>query len=247
MSVMPPSIDIVIPVLNEERALPRCVATLREFLADAIPNPWRIVIADNGSDDSTPEVALRLVEEYPEVASLRLEQRGRGRALRRAWLESQADLVSYMDVDLSTDLSAFPHMIQALEEGYDLAVGSRLARDARVYRRTLKREITSRGYNLLIKAMFFTRFSDAQCGFKALTRATAQALVPHVVDPGWFFDSELLILAEKRGFRIKDIPVTWTDDPDTRVKVVKTALDDVKGLLRLRFGGLPQVSRPPSD
>ncbi len=214
-------------------------------MAGAIPNPWRIVIADNGSDDATPEVVRQLVSDYPEVASLRLEQRGRGRALRRAWLESQADLVAYMDVDLSTDLNAFPPMVQALEQGYDLAVGSRLTRGARVYRRTLKREVTSRGYNLLIKAMFLTRFSDAQCGFKAMTRAAAHALVPHVADLGWFFDTELLILAEKRGFRIKDIPVTWTDDPDTRVKVVSTAMADVKGLLRLRFGGLPQVSRPP--
>ena len=239
------SVDIIIPVLNEEHDLSRCVATLRGFLAGAIPNPWRIVIADNGSDDTTPEVSRRLVQEYPEVGYLRLEQRGRGRALRKAWLESQADLVSYMDVDLSTDLSAFPPMVKALEEGYDLAVGSRLARGAKVSRRMLKREITSRGYNMLIKTMFFTRFSDAQCGFKALTRAAAQALVPHIKDTGWFFDSELLIIAEKRGFRIKDVPVAWTDDPDTRVRVVRTALKDVQGLLRLRFGGLPRVERPP--
>ena len=243
---MPPTIDIVIPVLNEERALPSSIATLRQFLGDAILNPWRIVIADNGSDDTTPEVSRRLAAEYPEVAYLRLEQRGRGRALRLAWLESDADLVSYMDVDLSTDLSALPPMIQALEQGYDLAIGSRLASGASVNRRTLQREITSRSYNLLIKAMFFTRFSDAQCGFKALTRAAAQALVPRVVDQAWFFDTELLILAEKRGFHIKDIPVTWTDDPDSRVKVIRTALDDIKGLLRLRFGGLPQVSGPPA-
>ena len=244
---MPASIDIVIPVLNEERALPRCVTTLREFLADSIPNPWRIIIADNGSDDSTPEVSRQLAKEYPQVAYLRMEQRGRGRALRRAWLESQADLVSYMDVDLSTDLSAFSPMVQALEEGHHLAIGSRLAKGARVSHRTFKREAISRSYNLLVKAMFFTRFTDAQCGFKALTRAAAQALVPHVVDTGWFFDTELLILAEKRGFRIKDIPVTWTDDPDTRVKVVRTALADLRGLLRLRFGGLPRVERPPSS
>ncbi len=241
---MAASIDIVIPVLNEERALPGTVATLREFMRDTIPNPWRIVVADNGSDDSTPEVGRGLAEEHPDVAYLRLEQRGRGRALRRAWLESQADLVSYMDVDLSTDLNAFPPLVQALEDGYDLAIGSRLAKGATVRLRALKREVISRSYNLLIKAMFFTGFSDAQCGFKGMTRAAAQALLPHVRDQGWFFDTELLILAEKRGFRIMDVPVTWTDDPDTRVKVVRTALDDLKGLLRLRFGGLPRVERP---
>ena len=239
-----PSIDIVIPVLNEERALPGTVATLREFLRDAIPNPCRIVIADNGSDDSTPQVGRGLAEEHPDVAYLRLEQRGRGRALRRAWLESQADLVSYMDVDLSTDLSAFQPLVQALEDGYDLAIGSRLAKESTVRLRSLKREVISRSYNLLIEAMFFTRFSDAQCGFKAMTSAAARALLPHVQDQGWFFDTELLILAEKRGFRIMDVPVSWTDDPDTRVKVVRTALDDLKGLLRLRFGGLPRVERP---
>ena len=238
------SVEVVIPVLNEERALPGTVATLREFLRDAIPNPCRIVIADNGSNDSTPQVGRGLAEEHPDVAYLRLEQRGRGRALRRAWLESQADLVSYMDVDLSTDLSAFQPLVQALEDGYDLAIGSRLAKESTVRLRSLKREVISRSYNLLIEAMFFTRFSDAQCGFKAMTSAAARALLPHVQDQGWFFDTELLILAEKRGFRIMDVPVTWTDDPDTRVKVVRTALDDLKGLLRLRFGGLPRVERP---
>ena len=241
---MPGSIDIVIPVLNEERTLSESVAALRAYLADAIPNPWRIVIADNGSDDRTLDIARELSEEHPDVAWIRLEQRGRGRALRRAWLESQADFVCYMDVDLSTDLAAILPTVQALEEGYDLAIGSRLARGARVYRRTFKREFISRSYNLLIKTMFFTRFTDAQCGFKALTRAAAQALVPRVVDQGWFFDTELLILAEKRGFRARDIPVTWTDDPDSRVKVASTAWNDVKGLLRLRFGGLPRVEPP---
>ena len=239
-----PSIDVVIPVLNEERALPRTVATLREFLRDTIPNQCRIVIADNGSDDSTPQVGRSLAEEHLDVAYLRLEQRGRGRALRRAWLESQADLVSYMDVDLSTNLSAFQPLVQALEDGYDLAIGSRLAKESTVRLRSLKREVISRSYNLLIKAMFFTQFSDAQCGFKAMTSTAARALLPHVQDQGWFFDTELLILAEKRAFRIMDIPVTWTDDPDTRVKVVRTALDDLKGLLRLRLGGLPRVERP---
>ena len=241
---MPGAIDIVIPVLNEERTLAESVATLRAFLSDAIPNPWRIVIADNGSNDRTPDIAQELSEGHPDVALIRLEQRGRGRALRRAWMESQADFVCYMDVDLSTNLAAFPPMLQALEEGYDLAVGSRLAKDAQVYRRTFKREFISLGYNLIIKAMFFTRFSDAQCGFKALTRAAAQALVPNVVDQGWFFDTELLVLAEKRGFRIKDIPVTWTDDPDSRVKIASTAWNDMKGLLRLRFGGLPKIEPP---
>ena len=240
---MPPRVDVVIPVLNEERALPVCVDTLLQFLGDSSPYPFRIVIADNGSTDRTPEIAELLSQEHwPRVAWSRLEIRGRGRALRKAWLESDADILTYMDVDLSTDLAAFPPMVRAIgEEGFDLAVGSRLMKGASVSKRTLKREITSRSYNTIIKAAFFTRFSDAQCGFKAISSRAAQALIPKVLDQGWFFDSELLILAEKGGYRIKDIPVRWVDDPDTRVRVVKTAVDDLKGLYRLRFGGVSRA------
>ena len=240
---MPPRVDVVIPVLNEERALPVCVDTLLQFLGDSSPYPFRIVIADNGSTDRTPEIAESLSQaHWPRVAWSRLEIRGRGRALRKAWLESDADILTYMDVDLSTDLAAFPPMVQAIgEEGFDLAVGSRLMKGASVSKRTLKREITSRSYNTIIKAAFFTRFSDAQCGFKAISSRAAQALIPKVLDQGWFFDSELLILAEKGGYRIKDIPVRWVDDPDTRVRVVKTAVDDLKGLYRLRFGGVSRA------
>ncbi len=240
---MPPRVDVVIPVLNEERALPNCVETLLQFLGDSSPYPFRIVIADNGSTDRTPEIAESLSQaHWPRVAWSRLEIRGRGRALRKAWLESDADILTYMDVDLSTDLAAFPPMVRAIgEEGFDLSVGSRLMKGASVSKRTLKREITSRSYNMIVKAAFFTRFSDAQCGFKAISSRAAQALVPKVLDQGWFFDSELLILAEKGGYRIKDIPVRWVDDPDTRVRVVKTAVDDLKGLYRLRFGGVSRA------
>ena len=240
---MPPRVDVVIPVLNEERALPVCVDTLLQFLVESSPYPFRIVVADNGSTDRTPEIAESLSQEHwPRVAWSRLEIRGRGRALRKAWLESDADILTYMDVDLSTGLAAFPPLVRAIgEEGFDLAVGSRLMKGASVSKRTLKREITSRSYNTIIKAAFFTRFSDAQCGFKAISSSAAQALIPKVQDQGWFFDSELLILAEKGGYRIKDIPVRWVDDPDTRVRVVKTAVDDLKGLYRLRFGGVSRA------
>jgi hypothetical protein len=150
-----------------------------------------------------------------------------------------------MDVDLSTGLEALPKLADAIaKEGFDIAIGSRLAKGSKVERRTLKREITSRGYNILIKLMFFTRFSDAQCGFKGLSRAAADAILPVAKDTGWFLDSEILIIGEKRGFKIKDIPVHWVDDPDTRVKIVQTAWRDIKGLLRLRFGGIPKVKRP---
>jgi glycosyltransferase involved in cell wall biosynthesis len=238
---MPTSIEIVIPVLNEEKALSGSINCLHSFLSNNIHGSWRIVIADNGSNDATPRVSNGLVEKYPEVSYTRIEKRGRGRALRKAWLESHADIVIYMDVDLSTDLSAIPEMIHAIEDGYDLAIGSRLTKGAQVIGRSFKRELISRIYNLIIKSMFFTKFSDAQCGFKAMTNNVAKLLLHHIVDTGWFFDTELLILAEKRGFRIKDIPVRWTDDPDTRVNVARTAVADLRGLLRLRIKGLPQI------
>tara|TARA_B100001750_G_scaffold244943_1_gene263405 strand:+ start:5194 stop:5928 length:735 start_codon:yes stop_codon:yes gene_type:complete len=237
-----PLVDIVIPVLNEEKALPVCLDTLKKFLSTDCPYPCRILIADNGSTDRTPEIASHLSKENEEVSWMRIEARGRGRALKQAWLASTADVVAYMDVDLSTDLSSFPDLVRSLdEENFDLAIGSRLMKGSLVRKRTVKREITSRCYNMIIKSMFLNKFSDAQCGFKAMTTQSARILLPKIQDNGWFFDSELLIVAEKCGFRIKDIPVTWVDDPDSRVNVIKTAKDDLKGLFRLRFGGLSRV------
>ena len=236
------SLDVVIPVLNEERALPESIPVLHAHLADNFCGyNWRIVIADNGSEDATPEVSERLSREYPGVSPFRLEQRGRGLALRTTWLASDADIVTYMDVDLSTDLEALKPLVGAVaEQGYDIAIGSRLIKGSRVELRPLKREITSRGYSFLFRSMFFTGFRDAQCGFKAVSRRAVDELVPLIENNRWFFDTELLILAEANGFRIREIPVHWTDDPDTRVKILGTAIEDVKGLLRLRFGGIPK-------
>ena len=237
-----PLVEVVLPAYNEEEDLPGSVETLVAFLRTQPQCRWRVLVADNASTDDTLAAAEALAEAHPEVEAFHLPEKGRGRALRAAWLRSDADAVCYMDVDLSTDLSALPPLIDAvLGGGYDVAIGSRLTRGSRVYKRTLKREITSRCYNLLIKAMFWTRFSDAQCGFKALNRTTAQRVLPTVQDNAFFFDTELLLIAEKRGLRIFEIPVTWTDDPGTTVRVVNTALEDIRGLLRLRFGGIPKL------
>ena len=237
-----PVVEVVLPAYNEEHDLPRCVETLVAFLREHPMYTWRVLVADNASTDGTLDVAHALAEAHPEVEAFHLPQKGRGRALRAAWLRSDADAVCYMDVDLSTDLSALPPLITAvLHGGYDVAIGTRLARGSRVYRRTLKREVISRCYNLLIKAMFWTQFSDAQCGFKALNRAAARRLLPMVEDNAFFFDTEMLLIAEKRGLRIFEVPVTWTDDPGTTVRVVNTALEDLRGLLRLRFGGIPRL------
>jgi len=229
-------VDVVIPVYNEERDLERSVTKLRQFLLDNVRHDWRIVVADNASRDNTLAIARQLAERYPgRVTFVHLEQKGRGRALRRAWTDSDADIVAYMDVDLSTDLAAFLPLVDSLiDSPYDVAIGSRLARGAQVTR-GLKRELISRTYNLIIKLMFWHHFSDAQCGFKAVTRRAVRDIVPLIKDQAWFYDSELLLLAERMGYRIFEVPVKWADDPDSRVKIASTAWEDIKGLFRLRF------------
>ena len=240
---MPASVDVVVPVYNEEAALPGSIERLTSFLAGNLPNPWRVIIADNASVDNTRAVSEDLARRYANVDYFYLPQKGRGRALRATWLDSDADIVSYMDVDLSTDLNHFPQLVTALESGSHVAIGSRLSRESQVTR-AFKREFISRSYNLLIKSMFFTGFPDAQCGFKALTRQTAQAIIPSIENNNWFFDTELLIIAAKRGYRIASIPVKWDDDPTSTVNITGTAIEDIKGLLRLRFGGIPEVPGP---
>jgi len=238
------TVDIVIPAYNEEKQLPRSILILHNFLKQHLTNPWSIVIVDNGSSDQTLSVAEMLSNKYSGVTYIHIPQKGRGRALRHAWLESKADIVSYMDVDLSTNLVHLPKLVEAIEEGSTIAVGSRLTNGSRV-KRSLKREIISRAYNLLIRSLFRTRFHDAQCGFKALSRSTARIILPLVQNNEWFFDSELLIIAAKSGLEIREIPVDWVEDPDSRVRILSTAWEDIKGLLRLRFCGIPAVR--PSD
>ncbi len=227
------SVEIVIPVYNEEHAIGPCVDTLRSFLEEHFHHDWQIIVANNGSTDRTVEIASCLADADLRVRLLNLSRKGRGLALRTAWSQSTADIVSYMDVDLSTNLRYYPLLVEGLCCGYDVAVGSRLMQASMVARR-LKREILSRGFNLLIRFLFWTRFTDAQCGFKAIRGEVARLLLPHVVNNGWFFDAELLILAEKNGFRIFEAPVEWMEDLDSRVNLWGTAVEDVKGLLRMR-------------
>lgn len=228
------SVDVVIPVLNEAHVLKKSVETLCGFLHSSLRYRWRIVIVDNGSTDGTQFVAKELAGAHPEVQLLRLLQKGRGRALRYAWLRSNADMVCYMDVDLSTKLDHVPELLDAIaQDGYDVATGSRLMRESRTTR-SLKREIISRVYNVFVKAVLFTRFSDAQCGFKALSRKAIEEIVPQIKDQAWFFDTEMLVLAEKQGYRIRDLPVVWIEDDDSRVKIIQTGWEDIKGVFRLR-------------
>jgi glycosyltransferase involved in cell wall biosynthesis len=228
-------VDVVIPVLNEAHVLEESVATVRDFLEKNLAYRWNVVIVDNGSTDSTFDIAQTLANRFRDVRFVHLEERGRGRALREAWQRSVAEVVLYTDVDLSTELAALPKLVHALiQEGYDIAIGSRLAKGSKTVR-CFKREITSQVYNLFIKCVLFTKFTDAQCGFKAVTREVVDRVVPQVRDQFWFFDTELLVLAEKQEYRIKDIPVTWIEDDDSRVRIIATAWEDVKGVLRLRW------------
>jgi len=231
-------VDAVIPVYNEAHVIENSVNTLGAFLEKNVPYDWRIVVADNASTDDTLEVTTRIGNANRRVNVLHLDQKGRGRALKMAWLGSDADILSYMDVDLSTDIRAYPALISAIaERGYDLCVGSRLSRNSKTTR-GVKRETISRTYNMLIRAGFRTRFADAQCGFKAISRSAAQALLPSVANNEWFFDTELLILAERRGYRVKSLPVRWVDDSDSRVNIRSTVIEDLKGLWRLKRSGL---------
>lgn len=228
------SVEVVVPVYNEERALPESIRALCAYLETYFPYRWSVVIADNASTDATLSVGEGLAAANPRVSVLHLEEKGRGRALKAAWLASEADIVAYMNVDLSTNLWSFLPLVAPLATGHsDVAIGSRLLRGAMVTRQW-KRELISRCYNLLIKTLFGNRFSDAQCGFKAVKRGVAQELLPQIEDGEWFFDTELLLLAEERSYRISEVPVDWIEDLDSRVDVTSTALEDVKGLLRVR-------------
>jgi putative flippase GtrA len=240
-----PQVEIVIPVRDEERDLGPSVRRLVAYLDTRFPFRTVVTIADNGSTDRTWAVARALASELSSVRTVRLDQSGRGRALRNVWSASGADVLAYMDVDLSTDLNALLPLVAPLLSGHsDLAIGSRLARGARVIRGP-RRELISRCYNVLLRATLGAGFSDAQCGFKAIRADKARLLLPLTRDTGWFFDSELLVLAERAGLRIHEVPVDWTDDPDSRVKVVATALADLRGIARLRWGLASGTLRVP--
>ncbi|QWF81296.1 bifunctional glycosyltransferase family 2/GtrA family protein [Amycolatopsis sp. CA-230715] len=252
-----PVLDVVIPVYNEEADLAGCVRRVHAYLTDTFPYPCRITVADNASTDSTLEIANSLAEELPGVKVVHLDQKGRGRALRAVWAASDAAVLAYMDVDLSTDLAALFPLVAPLISGHsDIAIGTRLHRGARVTRGA-KREFISRCYNLILRGTLAASFSDAQCGFKAIRAEVAAELLPLVKDTAWFFDTELLVLAQRAGLRIHEVPVDWVDDPDSRVDVVATAVADLKGIARLSralvTGSLPigkvrsQLGRRPPD
>ena len=229
-----PTLEVVIPVYNEEGELVSSVRTLIAYLENHLTDfDWVVTIADNASVDNTWKIAQKLAGADRRIKAVHLDKKGRGRAVKYAWRLSRADIVAYMDVDLSTDLKHFPPLVRSLLRGYDIAIGSRNARGARVYGRSPLRTITSKSYIFLIKLFFWVNFSDAQCGFKAVTHRVVTSLLPIIEDNAWFFDSELLIVGEKMRYRIYEEPVTWIDNPGSTVRVMKTAQGDLLGLKRI--------------
>ena len=229
----PPIVDVVVPVYNEAHVLRTSIERLHAYLSDGFPMTWRITIADNASTDATLEVAHGLAEELSGLRVVHLDEKGRGRALKAAWTSSDATVLAYMDVDLSTGLNALLPLVAPLLSGHsDVAIGSRLA-PAAVVARGPQRELISRCYNLLLRMVFLNRFRDAQCGFKAVRADVARVLLPAVRDDEWFFDTELLLLAEHNGLRVHEVPVDWVDDPDTRVHIRSTVSQDLRGVARL--------------
>lgn len=238
-----PILDVTIPVFNEERDLEECLRRLHAHLCESFPHSFRITVADNASTDGTLKIAERVAREVPEVSVVHLDEKGRGNALRKVWLASPSPVLAYMDVDLSTDLAALAPLLAPLISGHsDLAIGTRLTRDSRVVRGP-KREFISRSYNLMLHSFMGARFSDAQCGFKAIRSDVARQILPYTLDNAWFFDTELLVLAERCGLRVHEVPVDWIDDPNSSVDVVRTALADVRGMARLTrdlvYGRIP--------
>lgn len=230
-----PVLDIVVPVYNEAADVAGSVRRLADHLRAHVPYPARITVADNASTDSTLAIAAELAGELDGVRVVHLDKKGRGRALNAVWRASDAQIVAYCDVDLSTDLNALMPLIAPLISGHsDIAIGTRLSRSSRVVRGP-KREFISRSYNLILRTTMRAKFSDAQCGFKAMRTDIARQVLPYVEDTGWFFDTELLVLAERIGLRIAEVPVDWVDDPDSTVDIVSTAVADLKGCARVGY------------
>lgn len=231
-------IEITIPVLNEEQTIEnQVVKTLAYFDAHLNQFPkLELVIADNGSTDDTPAIARRLEQRFDNLRYMRLEKRGVGLALKASWSGSDADIVGYMDLDLATDLKYLAPALNALvAREADVVTGSRLAKGAKVVGRTPLREFTSRSFNMLVKMMFNTGFTDGMCGFKFLRREHLERIMSAGAESdGWFFATELLLVAEHLGLKVKDLPVEWTDDPNSKVNIRKLAFEYMKAMRLLK-------------
>lgn len=228
------SVDIVLPVYNEEKILKKNVLRLMSFLKNNIRQNWKIIISNNGSTDRTINIAKELAAKHTEIGYLDLSEKGKGRAIREAWLQSDANIVSFMDIDLSSDIRFFPDLISSIiKEEYDIVIGSRILKGAQV-KRSIKREFASRFYNLLLKFVFRTKIYDTHCGFKAMKKNAADDILPETENQKFFFDTELLIIAEKKGYKIKEIPIKWIEDSESKVKTISLGIKYLLGIIQLR-------------
>lgn len=229
--------QITIPVLNEEIRLEPGVRETMRFLRENKMDSWTVEIADNGSTDKTQEIAEGLVKEYKGRLKFRkIPERGVGLALRYSWTDAKADIVGYMDVDLATDLKHLLEVQEIFEKNEADAVnGSRLLKGSKVIGRTLKREISSRGFNAIMKFRLKNKFTDAMTGFKFFKRTIVIDLLKEVpVIPDWFVSAELLVRTEWNGHRLREIPVHWTDEPNSKVNIPKLAKQYLGHIDRLR-------------
>lgn len=239
------SIDITIPVLNEERTLKEQILKILDYMNKSQIKQFKIIIADNGSTDNTSYIAKDLAMKYEKIKYLKINKKGVGLALRTSWLESNADIVGYMDLDLSTDIN---HLKEVYEKFLlkDILVvnGSRLLKDSKVSNRTLLREITSRSFNFLLKSMLRIEFTDGMCGFKFFDRKTAVNAIKNGIDTdGWFFSTEILTKLYWDKIEINEIPVIWTDDPNSKVKIGKLSIEYFRNILRLRKEKVKWIKR----
>lgn len=231
----PLDLEVVLPAYNEAEQIGLAVCSVARWLRTNTAWTWRITVADNASTDQTLYIAQHLASSDPSrIRAVHLNQKGRGRALTATWLASEARVVAYMDVDLSTSLDALPALVSPLLAGTaDLAIGSRLLPQSHTTR-CLKRELISRSYNLLLNAAFGYHVHDAQCGFKAMRTGAAHQILPLVQDTNWFWDTELLVLSHAQNLRILEVPVTWVEDAGTTVNIPQTVRQDLAGIRRMR-------------
>jgi glycosyltransferase involved in cell wall biosynthesis len=229
-----PLIELVLPVFNEEDVIEDSVVTLNRFMEKNCKFPWQITVFSNGSTDNTVEIGNQLSRRFSRVNFVHIPERGKAKAYKSIWPSSQASIVGFMDADLSTELEAIPKCIDAIKNGADIAIGDRHTVGALI-ERSLKRTMLSRGYNMLIKLLFpHTKVRDAHCGFKFLKKSVARSLLPHIRDDCWFFDTELLMLAEQTGHKIEQIPVLWVERKASKVRVTRVVTDYLFNLLKLR-------------
>ena len=232
------SVDVVIPAYNEEQILECNTRILHDFLRTQCPVPWTISIVSNASTDDTVAIGTRLTQQLKNVRFTHIPDVGKARAIRHGWNASTASIVGFMDADLDTGLDAFLPCIQPILDGTAaMSIGNRYDKRSRVDRGA-GRKLLSQGYNILIRAFFpSSRVQDAHCGFKFLRADVAQELLRKTRSNAWFFDTELLVHAQRAGYRIAQVPVQWVDDCErkSRVHVPRIIAEYMTNLAKLRW------------